>query len=91
MSRWHTDVHSHAVTVFIGFAAPAKLVRFVSVVASALYIYTLPFGLNPGDATETQEIGGRGIPITPPFTGPFCMSVGAQSIAQSWHASPLTS
>ncbi len=26
----------------------------------------------------------------PPFIGSFCMSVGAQSTAQSWHTDPLT-
>ncbi len=43
------------VAKFIGFAAQAKLVRFESTEASALH--TLPFGLNPGDATGTQGIG----------------------------------
>ncbi len=40
---------------FIGFAAQAKLVRFVS--AGAFALHTLPFGFNPGDATWTQGIG----------------------------------
>ncbi len=43
------------VAAFIGFAAQAKLVRFVS--AGAFALHTLPFSFNPGDATGTQGIG----------------------------------
>ncbi len=47
-------VPSPSVAVFIGFAAQARLVRFVSAGAPALH--TLPFGFTPGDATGTQGI-----------------------------------
>ncbi len=40
---------------FVGFAAQAKSVWFESAGASA--VHTLPFGVNPGDVTGTQEIG----------------------------------
>ncbi len=46
-------------------------------------------GLNPGDARDRGLIG-RGVLITPPFVGPFCRSVGAQSTVQAWLADPLT-
>ncbi len=53
-------------TAFIGFAAQAKLVRFVNAGASALH--TLPFGFNPDDARDRSLIG-RVVLITPPFVG----------------------
>ncbi len=40
-----------------------------------------------GDARDTILIG-RGVMTAPPFIGPFCMSLGAQSTAQSWHTDP---
>ncbi len=43
------------VAAFVGFATQAKPVRFEGIGASALH--TLPFGFNPGDATEMQGIG----------------------------------
>ncbi len=48
-------VPSPGAAAFIGFAAQANLVRFVS--AGAFALHTLPFGFNPGDATWTQGIG----------------------------------
>ncbi len=39
----------------MGFATPAKIVRFVS--AGASLLQTLAFGFNPGDATGTQGTG----------------------------------
>ncbi len=51
----HTEVPNLGVAAFSGFAAQVKLVRFDSAGTSVLH--TLPFGLNPGDATGTQGIG----------------------------------
>ncbi len=31
----------------------------------------------------------RDVLITPPFVGPYCRSVGAQSTTEPWHADPL--
>ncbi len=47
------------------------------------FVPNLPFRFNPGVARD------RSLMITPSFVGPFCMSVGAQSTAQSWHIDPL--
>ncbi len=55
MGIMHTEVPSFGMAAFIGFAAQAKHVRFVS--AGAFALHTLPFGFNPGDATGTQGIG----------------------------------
>ncbi len=56
---------------FIGFAAYTKLARFERAGAAALH--NLPFGLNLGAATGTQEIRliRRGGLTTPPMVGPF--------------------
>ncbi len=55
INSYQTEVLSPGVAEFIGFAAQAKPVQFESAGASALH--TLPFGLSPGDAVETQGIG----------------------------------
>ncbi len=52
MVSYLTEVPSPCVVVSIGLSAQAKLVRFVSGGASILY--TLPFGLNLGEATVMQ-------------------------------------
>ncbi len=52
---WVGSTPRSPVPAFIGLAAQAKLVRFVSAGASALH--TLLFGFNPGEATGTQGIG----------------------------------
>ncbi len=80
----HAKVPNPGMAAFIGLAAQARLVRFMNAGVSALH--TLPFVSNPGDATGTQGIGV--VMTTPPFVGPFGMSVGAQSTAQSWHTDP---
>ncbi len=49
---------------------PSWLARFESARASALYIHTLPFGFNPGDARDKNLIG-RGVLITLPLVEPF--------------------
>ncbi len=49
-----SEVPSLGVAAFIGFAAQAKLARFVSARAPALH--TLSFGFNPGDAMGTHGI-----------------------------------
>ncbi len=54
-----------------------------------LFTHTLPVGFHPVDARDRSLIGGV-VLVTPPFVGPFCRSVGAQSTAQSWRADPLT-
>ncbi len=41
-------------------------------------------------APERPLFTHRGVLTIPPFIGPFCMSVGAQSTVESWHADPLT-
>ncbi len=46
---------SPGVAAVFGFAAQAKLARFMS--AGGFALHTLPFGFNPGDATGTQGIG----------------------------------
>ncbi len=79
---------SPGVAAFISFVAQAKPVRFESAGASALHTPT--FGFNPGDASDGSLID-RSVLITPPFVGPFCRSVGAQSATQPWRADPLTS
>ncbi len=56
MGRWHTEVPGLAVARFMGFAAQAKLALLESAGASALHIHTLPFGLNPGVATQVQAV-----------------------------------
>ncbi len=52
-----------------------------------------PFGLNPGDAmtgdARDRSLIGKGVLAIPPFVGPVCRSVGAQSTTQSWHINPL--
>ncbi len=48
MGRWHAEVPTIGVAVFIGIEAQAKLARLESVGASALP--TLSFCLNPSDA-----------------------------------------
>ncbi len=70
---------------FTGFAAQAKLARFVS--AGSTAHHTLRFSLNPGDASD-RNLTGRGVLTTLPFVG-LCGLVGAQSTAQPWHADPL--
>ncbi len=55
MGRWHTEVPSHGVPAFIGFAAQSKPARFESAEAAAFY--TFPFAFDPSDATGTQGIG----------------------------------
>ncbi len=52
-----TEAPSPGVAAFIGFAAQAKLVRFVSLGASALD--TLPFIFDPSDVMGMQGIGVR--------------------------------
>ncbi len=68
MCGYNTEVPNPSVAAFIGFAAQAMLVQFVSAGASALH--ALLFGLNPGDATgeaRDRRLLGRGVLITPPF------------------------
>ncbi len=78
MGRQHAEVPSPGVAAFIGFAAQAKpAARFVSVGASAL-------------DTPSLLVLIQVLMTTPPFIGSFCMSVGAQSTAQSWHTDQLT-
>ncbi len=43
---------------------------------------TLHFGFNSGDVRD-KNLSDRDVVTTPPFIGPFCMSAGAQSAAQS--------
>ncbi len=52
MGRQHAKVPSPDVAAFIGFAAQAKLSRFV--IAGATAVHALPFGFNPGDAIEWE-------------------------------------
>ncbi len=66
------------VRIPFGFVVQAKPVRFES--AGAFALHTLPFGFNPGDARDKSLIR-RVVLITPPFVGPFCRPVGAQSAA----------
>ncbi len=54
--RYHTEVPSPGVAAFNGFAAQAKLARFVGAGTSALHT-TIPVGLNPGNPMGTQGIG----------------------------------
>ncbi len=51
MDGYHTEVRSPSVAAFIGFSTQAKLARFESAEASALY--TTPFSFDPGNATGT--------------------------------------
>ncbi len=37
-----------------------------------------------------MSLVGRGVLTTPPFTGPFCRPVSAQSTTQPWRAETLT-
>ncbi len=84
MGSLHIGVSSPSVAAFSGFAAEAKLVRLVSAGASTLHSF------NPGDVYARDGIFiGRGVVTIPPLIGPFSMSVGAQSTAQSWHTDPL--
>ncbi len=50
----HAEVPSLGMAAFVGFAAQAKLVRFVS--AGAFALHTLPFGFEPGFVTVAQGI-----------------------------------
>ncbi len=69
------------------FAAQAKLARFVSAGAPALY--TAPFGFNLGDARDRSFDRQRYADyIVIQWT--FFRPVGAQSTAHLWHTDPLT-
>ncbi len=48
MDRWHTEVPSSGVAVYIG---SLQLAQFENAGASALHIHTLPFGFDSGDVT----------------------------------------
>ncbi len=74
MGSSHTEVPEFGVAAFIGFAAQAKLVRFMSAGASVLH--ALPYGFIPGDARDRNLIG-RGVLTTPPSGGPFCILIYA--------------
>ncbi len=61
--------------------AQPKLVGLESAGASALH--PPPYKFNPGD----RNLTGRGVLTSPPFVGPLCRSVGAQSTAHRFNQS----
>ncbi len=75
VDSWHIEVPSPGVAAFNGFAAQAKPSRLENTWASTIHSL-LPFGFNPGDAKDRSYLG-KGVMTTPPFIGPFCVSVGA--------------